>query len=167
MSGSSLHGPLGSHSPEEGCRAALFASHPHEGSSAGQQHTGLPRHPLHMNTLWLEWRPGPRPSSCHVGGCLVRGRSPEMSWVPPGGPSSPRQHLLHPAPQENGTVKKAIAQMTRACCCPWLPGASFRSWVEKLRSPPWTKGPGSLKAKPPLLRRTSLRQLRPWCWPSS
>ena len=57
-----------------------------------------PRHPLHMNTLWLEWEWSQAPSSCHVGGCLVRGRSPEMSWVPPGGPSSPRQRLLHPRP---------------------------------------------------------------------
>ena len=50
------------------------------------------------NTLWLEWEWPQAPSSCPVGGCLVRGRSPEISWVPPGGPSSPQQCLLHPRP---------------------------------------------------------------------
>lgn len=144
LSGEGLYmGPLGSHSPEEGCRAAPIASHPHEGSSAGQQHTGLPsassahEHPVARVGMV------PGPSSCHVGGCLVRGRSPGDELGTSRGVPQPTTAPSPPRPSEAWHCEEGHRpDGRRACCCPWLPGASFRSCGSSAHRP-WTKGPSS------------------------
>lgn len=60
-----------------------------------------------------------------------------------------------PAPQENGTVKKAIAQLTQSLLLSLAARSQLQELREKLRSPAVDKGP-ILKAKPPASQKDIL-----------
>lgn len=67
-----------------------------------------------------------------------------------------RQYLMQPRPsQENGTVKKAIAQMIQSLLLSLAARSQLQELREKLRSPVVDKGP-VLKAKPPAAQKDIL-----------
>lgn len=69
---------------------------------------------------------------------------------------NPLQYLMQPRPsQENGTVKKAIAQMIQSLLLSLAARSQLQELREKLRSPVVDKGP-VLKAKPPAAQKDIL-----------
>lgn len=92
----------------------------------------------------------------HVGSAL--GMSPEMRRVLLRGvvlPPARAGTSMLPAPQENGTVKKAIAQLTQSLLLSLAARSQLQELREKLRSPAVDKGP-ILKAKPPASQKDIL-----------
>ncbi|XP_021019801.1 ras-GEF domain-containing family member 1A [Mus caroli] len=83
----------------------------------------------------------------------------EMGILCGGGGSltvNPLQYLMQPRPsQENGTVKKAIAQMIQSLLLSLAARSQLQELREKLRSPVVDKGP-VLKAKPPAAQKDIL-----------
>lgn len=68
----------------------------------------------------------------------------------------PSSTLMKPSPpQENGTVKKAIAQMIQSLLLSLAARSQLQELREKLRSPVVDKGP-ILKAKPPAAQKDIL-----------
>lgn len=70
-------------------------------------------------------------------------------------PPAPLPSLAPRPPQENGTVKKAIAQMTQSLLLALAARSQLQELREKLRSPAVDKGP-ILKAKPPTTQKDIL-----------
>lgn len=80
-----------------------------------------------------------------------KGPSKEVVVLPPAHTST----FLASDPQENGTVKKAIAQMTQSLLLSLAARSQLQELREKLRSPAMDKG-SILKAKPPAAQKDIL-----------